>query len=106
MKSFFKKIAGRYIVYNFDEIIDNIDITRNYFFMNSGYTNTCYYGVRMDVYKNYLRNVYKSVDGRHVVYLEHLFHKTINENNIDYAPMQVMPIIKGQFGTSGEYLEF
>lgn len=102
---YFIKITGRLYVENLEKIVNSIN--RKYMYINtdlknkSGMADTRIYGISVNIYKEYFKDLYKSVDDKNKIYLEHLFYKQIKEKKILSKNFEYYPIISGQSGSMG-----
>lgn len=99
---YFMKVTGRLKVTNIDLILRIIKKKNNYFdYTLHNKCDTRFYFISKSDYKEYFIDAYFNVNDKKKIYLEHVFRKILDKNDINYSLFPIMPKIVGISGSSG-----
>lgn len=103
---YFVKVTGRILVKNINILLAAMNKRRTYFQCNSdNNVDTRLYGMPKHSYRDYFRDVYKTVDDTNGYYLEHAFAKVIHDYSVNIQHFVVCPNISGISGSTGEHYD-
>ena len=102
----FIKITGRIIIRNIDSIVQKMEPGVNYFntvrpLTRDRQIDTKFYKVSKKDFENYFENAYINVNDLEKRYLEHVYYRIIEKNEVQYRNFPEYPIYEGVSGSIG-----
>ena len=110
----FFKVTGRLKVSNVNNIINSVDLKKNYFMpmslrpmflrpaiIKDSFDTRFYYTTKW-LYEKYLRQVYQQSDDSKGMYLEKVYYNSITSAGVKTAWFRPIPVIEGISGSTGK----
>lgn len=104
-EQYFYKLTGRLKIANINEMMKGSRTDTVYFFRNYplyGMLDTRFYGMPVNIYRQFFLNAYTMVNDEKLNYLEKIFYEICEKNRISYQCMKKYPEFRGRSGSTGQ----